>query len=271
MTKTEKITPVSDFFWEKPRENAPVAVFDSGVGGIAVLREIRARLPREELLYFGDSAHAPYGEHSAEEVLALTEAHAEHLLGRAKALVIACNTATAVAARELRARYEGVPIIGMEPAVKQAIAPGTARRILVMATELTLRQKAFASLLSRYEKEHTVITLAAPELVRLVERGEENSPRMAVYLADLLAPYVADPPDAVVLGCTHFCFAKECISDIFSHRVPLYDGVAGTVAQLARRLKAAGLLSEAPCRGNVTLLSSDSRALPLYARLLFED
>ncbi len=249
--------------------NAPVAVFDSGAGGIAVLRAIRARLPREELLYYGDSANAPYGEKSVDEVLSLTIEHAERLLTRAKALVLACNTATAVAALELRRRYPEAIIIGMEPALRPALCVAENPSVLVMATEITLREGKFASLVERHEKRCTVFKLPAPEIVRIVESGEENSPRMRAYIGELLAPYRSLSLDAVVLGCTHFCFARTAISSVLSVDVPLFDGIAGTVAQLVRRLDAQGLLSERPMRGTVTMTSSDSRALPLFARLLF--
>ena len=249
--------------------NAPVAVFDSGAGGIAVLRAIRARLPREELLYYGDSANAPYGERDVDEVFSLTLSHAERLLSRAKALVLACNTATAVAALELRRRYPEAIIIGMEPALRPALCVAEHPNVLVMATEITLREGKFTSLVERHEKRCTVFRLPAPGIVRMVEEGEQNSPRMGAYVEELLAPYRSLSLDAVVLGCTHFCFARQAIRAALGGDVPLFDGIAGTVSQLVRRLDAQGLISERPVRGTVTLTSSDSRALPRFAKLLF--
>ena len=250
-------------------KNAPVAVFDSGAGGIAVLRAIRSRLPRENLLYFGDSAMAPYGERRAEEVRRLAIDHADTLLVRAKALVIACNTATAVAAKEIRERHEGTIVIGMEPALRSAVNVAREPRVLVMATELTLREGRFSALAAGFGSACTVLPLCAPEIIRLVERGEESSLKMLDYIGELLAPYRATPPDAVVLGCTHFCFVREAIANAIGRDVPIFDGVTGTVGQLIRRLSAAELLREEPSRGVVTMTSSDSRALPLFARLLF--
>lgn len=250
-------------------KNAPVAVFDSGVGGIAVLRSIRARLPRENLLYFGDSAMAPYGERRAEEVRRLVIEHADTLLVRAKALVIACNTATAVAAKEVRERHPGTIVIGMEPAIRSAVNVAREPRILVMATELTLREERFSALAAGFGSACTVLPLCAPEIVRLVEEGEERSPQMLDYIGKLLAPYRETPPDAIVLGCTHFCFVREAISLAVGKEVPIFDGVTGTVGQLVRRLGAAELLRDDPSRGVVTMTSSNSRALPLFARLLF--
>ncbi len=249
--------------------NAPVAVFDSGAGGIAVLRAIRTRMPQEELLYFGDSANAPYGEKSSEEIKSLVLSHADQLLSRAKALVLACNTATAVAAIELRRRYPDAIVIGMEPALRSALCVAEHPRVLVMATDVTLREGKFASLVQRHEKCCTVFTLSAPEIVRMVEQGEENSPRMGVYVGELLAPYRELSLDAVVLGCTHFCFVRRTIESALGGNVPVFDGVSGTVAQLARRLSAADLLTDRATRGAVRMTSSNSRALPLFARLLF--
>ena len=249
--------------------NAPVAVFDSGAGGIAVLRAIRTRMPQEELLYFGDSANAPYGEKDAERIKELVLAHADQLLCRAKALVLACNTATAVAALEIRRRYPDAVVIGMEPALRSALCVAEHPRVLVMATDVTLREGKFAALLQRHEKCCTVFTLSAPDIVRMVEQGEENSPRMGAYIGELLAPYRTLGLDAVVLGCTHFCFARAAISSALGGDVPVFDGISGTVSQLARRLEAADLLTDRTTRGAVRMTSSNSRALPLFARLLF--
>ena len=270
MIKQTKITPVMPLSTGEDRKNAPVAVFDSGVGGISVLRTLRAQLPHEAFLYFGDSANAPYGEKGSDSVRALVIGHAARLLARAKALVIACNTATAVAVKELRQRYAGVPIIGMEPALRPALACGAHPRVLVLATPVTLGEGKFAALLRSCAGSGEILPVPAPEIVRLVEQGEENSPRMATYLEKLLAPYCHVPPDAVVLGCTHFCFARESISRAIGAHVPIFDGVDGTVHEVKRRLDAAGLLRDASKIGSVTLTSSDAHAVALYARLLGE-
>jgi glutamate racemase len=246
---------------------APVAVFDSGAGGISVLRAIHALLPREELYYFGDSANAPYGERAAEEVRALTLQHAARLLSRAKALVVACNTATALAITTLRRRYPGVPILGIEPALKPAVALAPGGRVLVLATPTTLREKKFATLAEKYGKNATVLPLPAPELVGFVERGDLCSNRLDAYLTGLLQPYLSSPLDAVVLGCTHFPFVKDAITRVLGN-VPMIDGAEGTARQLHRRLAAANLLHPGTERGTVTLTTSAPGALSLYLKLL---
>ncbi len=273
MTRQEKNTPVRPIFDkmnEQERKHAPVAVMDSGAGGVAVLREICRLLPRENLLYFGDSANAPYGERSPEEARALVLEHAERLLGGAKALVLACNTATALAVNELRRAYPGVPIIGMEPAIKPALSVAECPRVLVLATPITLRGRGFATLLQRYAAQATVVPIALTDLVRLVEAGQEQSPAVTDHLRGILGPYLDPAPDAVVLGCTHFSFVASAIRQVVGREVPIFDGAIGTARQLARRLAACELINPTPARGTVTLTSSKSGVLPLYARLLFD-
>ena len=272
MTNQQKTPPVSALFQkqsERERANAPVAVMDSGAGGICVLRRIRALLPREDLLYFGDSANAPYGERSRDEVRALVMGHAERLLEKAKALVLACNTATALAIEALRSAYPDTPIVGMEPAIRPALSVCEHPRILVLATEITLQGARFASLCSGHKGEAEILPVCAPEIVRLVETGRAESEEMLHYVEGVLAPYRHPRPDAVVLGCTHFPFAKKAICAVLGEGVPIFDGAEGTARQLARTLEAQGLLNQSPKRGAVTLTSSGERMLPLYAGLLF--
>ena len=272
MKKCEKTHPVMPLFEgneANSRAKLPVAVMDSGVGGLCVLREIRELLPCEELLYFGDSAYAPYGEREPRELAAHVLGEAERLLAQSKALVLACNTATALVAEELRLRHPDVPIVGMEPALKPALSVCRKPRVLVLATALTLQEKKFASLLEKCQKNATVMPLSAPQIVKMVEAGAENSPEMQAYLLELLAPYRAPAPDAVVLGCTHFPFVKEQILRALGKDVPVFDGVWGTARQLCRLLAEQGLRNPVPARGAVRLTSSRSGVLPLYARLLF--
>ncbi len=268
----EKNHPVLPLIGENEadaRARLPVAVMDSGVGGLCVLREIRRVLPAEELLYFGDSAYAPYGERDPEELRVHILKEAERLLGECKALVLACNTATALAAEELRRRYPEVPIVGMEPALKPALGVCEDPRVLVLATSLTLREEKFAELAKKYGKTATVLPLPAPEIVKMVEAGAENAPELDAYLRELLAPYRSPMPDAVVLGCTHFPFVKEHILRALGRDVPIFDGVRGTARQVYRLLAESGLRNPDPSRGAVRLTSSRAGVLPLYARMLF--
>ena len=249
---------------------APIALFDSGAGGIGVLREVKKLLPSEQLTFFGDTANAPYGERPVADIRRLVLYHAARLLESAKALVLACNTATAVAVEELRRLYPRTPIIGMEPALRPATSVKESPTVLVLATAASLHMEKFDHLEEIYAKNATVFKIPAPNIVRLVERGLSDSPEMDAYLDTLLAPFRRDPPDAVVLGCTHFPFASAAILRALGRNVPLFDGAKGTARELARRLAKEGLLAPKGSVGSVTLTASDPRSLPLLASLYCE-
>ena len=222
----------------------PIGVFDSGVGGISVLRHLVALMPQERFLYYGDSANAPYGTKTTQQVRELTFAVAQTLLDRGcKALVVACNTATAAAIEQLRAAYPDTIIIGIEPALKVAVDHFPGGRIGVMATPVTLREEKFDHLLHRFTENCEVVKLPAPGLVELVERGKANTPETEALLAPLLTPH-AGKLDAVVLGCTHYPFAAEVIQKLLGEGTQLLDGGEGTARETKRRLEAAGLLRQ---------------------------
>ncbi len=231
-----------------------IAVFDSGVGGISVLRHLCRELPNERFLYFGDGANAPYGTRPTEQIRQLTRKAAEQLVKREiKALVIACNTATAAAAKELRTLYPDLIIIGIEPALKLAADRYPGGTIGVMATPATLREGKFARLMERCGDHCTVVKLPVPGLVELVETGKANSPESAQLLSSILSPY-AGKLDAVVLGCTHYPFASDTIRRILGENTALLDGGLGTALQTRRRLEQAGLLRT--CNGEIIIENS---------------
>lgn len=219
-----------------------IAVFDSGLGGISVLKELCKLMPQEQYLYFGDSANAPYGAKTTEEVRALTMEAAEMLLSRGvKALVVACNTATAAAINDLREKYPETIIVGIEPAVKLAADRCHGGTIGVMATPVTLREEKFNHLLERFSQEQ-VISIPAPELVSLIETGAEDV-AIEAYLSPILSPY-RDKLGAVVLGCTHYPFAAKVIGKLLNTQI--LDGGAGTARETKRRLEEADLLYGGP-------------------------
>ncbi len=221
-----------------------IAVFDSGVGGISVLRHLRRVMPGERYLYFGDSANAPYGTKTRQQVKELTFAAAERLLARGiKALVVACNTATSAAIADLREAYPELIVIGIEPALKLAADTFPGGRLCVMATPMTLREEKFAALMARYAASSTVHTLPAPGLVELVEGGKADSPEMDAFLQNLFAPYQGKL-DALVLGCTHYPFAAGALRRVLGDGVALLDGGDGTARETKRRLQEANLLEE---------------------------
>ena len=231
-----------------------IAVFDSGVGGISVLRHLRRVMPGERYLYFGDSANAPYGTRTKQEVGALTFAAARRLVGQGvKALVVACNTATSAAIGDLRAAYPELIVIGIEPALKLAADRFPGGGIGVMATPMTLREEKFENLMHRYETVSRVYKLPAPGLVELVEQGRADSPEAEALLTALFAPYLGKL-DAVVLGCTHYPFAAKAIARVLGEKVALLDGGDGTARETRRRLEEAGLLENGS--GEVVLTNS---------------
>ena len=245
-----------------------IAVFDSGVGGISVLRHLRRVMPGERYLYFGDSANAPYGTRTKQEVEALTFAAARRLVEQGvKALVVACNTATSAAIGDLRAAYPELIVIGIEPALKLAADRFPGAGIGVMATPMTLREEKFENLMHRYETVSRVYKLPAPGLVELVEQGRADSPETEALLTALFAPYLGKL-DAVVLGCTHYPFAAKAISRVLGEEVALLDGGDGTARETRRRLEEAGLLENGP--GEVVLTNSlpDGDILRLSRELL---
>lgn len=223
-----------------------IGVFDSGVGGISVLRHLKALLPNERFVYYGDSANAPYGCRPTSQVQQLTLAAAEKMMEYGlKALVIACNTATAAAIGSLREKYPDLIIVGIEPALKPAADQFPGGHIGVMATDVTLREEKFDSLLHRYENTADIVKIPAPGLVELVEAGKADQPDAEALLSGILSPY-AGKLDALVLGCTHYPFASGAIRKVLGKRVVLIDGGDGTARETKRRLQNAHLLSDGP-------------------------
>lgn len=245
-----------------------IGTFDSGAGGISVLRHLVAELPHERFSYFGDSAHAPYGDKGKDEIVRLSrDIVRRQLADGAKAIVIACNTATAAAAAELRHEYPEVPIVGVEPALKPAVLAFPRGRILVMATMATLALEKYHVLEERWQGRAEVIPVACVGLVDLIERGDLAS----VELHDLVEHYVGayrGSVDAVVLGCTHYPFIGPIIKDVLGP-VPLFDGGAGTARQLRAVLSQNNLLADEGAQGSVTFSSSmpGTEELDLYRQL----
>lgn len=244
-----------------------IAVFDSGVGGISVLRHLLQAMPQERFLYYGDSANAPYGSRPTQEVRALTLAAVRRLREEApiKALVVACNTATATAITDLRKTYPELIVIGIEPALKVAADHFPGGRIGVMATEVTLREEKFDHLLHRFEEGCTITKIPAPGLVPLIEQGKADTPETLALLHTILDSY-RGKLDALVLGCTHFPFAAKAISRVLGESVALLEGGGGTARETRRRLKEADLLYDGP--GEVIIRNSSPD--PNMIRLSYE-
>ncbi|CAB1254840.1 glutamate racemase [Clostridium sp. MT-14] len=219
-------------------ENRPIGFFDSGIGGISVLKEAVKILPNENYVYFGDSKMAPYGIRTVENVKELTLNAVKFLLKKdIKALVIACNTATSAAIIDLRKEYSKyMPVIGIEPALKPAMEINRIGKVVIMATTMTLSEKKFNNLMKKYDKNSMIEPLPCPGLVELIEQGIIKGKVIEDYLNPKLLPLKKQGIAAVVLGCTHYPFIKESISKILGNDIPIIDGSKGTVQQLKRQL-----------------------------------
>lgn len=235
----------------------PVGVLDSGVGGISILRALMEFMPYENFMYFGDSANAPYGEKTREEIRKLTMDNVAVLLEQGcKAIVVACNTATAAAIEQLREKYPDIPMIGLEPALKPAVLHKENSRVIVMATPFTLKEEKFEKLKERYQNQAEIISLPCPEIVRFVERQETYSPELLLYLRQKFEPFQGKKIDAIVLGCTHFPFVGKAIQEVVGRDVILYDSAVGVGRQVRRQLEAHGLLNTSGHWGQVTIMNS---------------
>ena len=252
------------------RIELPIAVIDSGVGGISVLRELIKIMPEENFLYFGDSKNAPYGTKKREEVLEITKSNLDLLKTRGiKALVIACNTATSAAVRILRGENPELIIVGIEPAVKPASLLCESPRVLVMATPLTLKEEKFKNLVARFAHRGEFIPLPCPGLMELVETGDLESPQLRNYLESLFAPYFDQKIDGIVLGCTHYPHVKHLIDEIWNGKVAILDGGEGTARETRRRLAEKSLLREGDGSVEIINTSSDEKMIEISEKLLY--
>ena len=284
------------------RKEDRIAILDSGLGGISVLREMLPVMPEERYLYYGDSVNAPYGEKPADRIIEICRGHIERFLAEGvKCVVLACNTATSAAAEVLRKEYPFLPIIGMEPAVKPAAEHKGSQHVLVLATPLTIHGDRLHHLVAEHGGGTSFILREAPGIVRFVEAGicdAAPNEELYAYLRELLSEFRTDPDrtdgadkhflklDGVVLGCTHFPFVRHSIEKTLGYPVSVYDGAHGTAVQTRRRLEGLSLLcgtrkTEASVQlsafksserkeipQNILLQNSDPEKIPLEQMLL---
>ena len=225
-------------------QQSPIGVFDSGVGGVSVLRQLQRALPGESFIYAADSAHAPYGDKPQAFIEDRTSAMADFLTrAHAKAIVVACNTATVIAVAALRANH-AIPVIAMEPAIKPAVALSRSRVVAVLATERTLASPALARLCRLYGDDAEIICQPCPGLVEVVEQGAADTQRAAQLLCLYLAPVLARGADTIVLGCTHYVFLMAQIRAIAGPAVTIVESSAAVARQVERRLAENDMLAD---------------------------
>jgi glutamate racemase len=252
-------------------EPAPIGVFDSGVGGLTVLRELRARLPREDFLYVADQAHAPYGPRDLEQVRRFGFGISAFLLDRgAKLIVIACNAVSAAALQPLREAHPQTPFIGMEPAVKPAAEESRSGVIGVIATEATFQGELFASVMERFGRGVKVVTRTLPGLVERIEAGETEGPDLEAFLRARLQPLLDEGIDELVLGCTHYPLVAGALGKIAGPDVRIIDP-APAVARQAEQVLDNNNLRSAGGTGRTTFFTSGSpESFARIVRRLFE-
>jgi glutamate racemase len=235
---------------------APIGVFDSGLGGLSVAREIRARLPGEPLLYFADTAYCPYGGRPLEQIRERSLVAVGELVRRgASVVVVACNTASGAALEAVRGVFD-LPIVGLEPAVKPAAAGSRRGRVGVLATGATLKTDRFDRLLREHARDVEVIPQACPGLVELVEAGQTEGEEVHAALRALLEPLSAAEIDAAVLGCTHYPFLRTAIQMVLGPNVQIFDSGAAVARQVERTLEARGVRSASADGGPLHLLTT---------------
>jgi glutamate racemase len=239
----------------------PMGIFDSGVGGLSVWREIARRLPHEDTFYFADQAHVPYGERSLSEVREFSEAITHFLLDQgAKIIVIACNTASAAALRHLRALFPETPFVGMEPAVKPAVQRTRNGAVGVIATRVTFQGELFASLVERYAADVEVLTQVCPGLVEQVEIGALDTPETKRLLRECLTPLVEAGIDQLVLACTHYPLLRPVIEEVVGPDVTVIDPAPAIARQTERILARQGLRAEENHTGCHTFCTTGDEA-----------
>jgi glutamate racemase len=252
-----------------------IGFLDSGFGGITVLSEALRQLPDENYIYYADIEHVPYGVKTKDEVRTYIFQAVNFLVNQGiKALVVACNTATSIAVRELRSIYS-FPIVGMEPAVKPAVEKGSGKRVLVLATPLTLKEEKFHNLVSRVDHEHIVDYLAFPELVELAELMVFDHDKVIPLIKEKLTDYDLNEYETFVLGCTHFPIYKNVFKSVLPEHIDVIDGSKGTIRYLKYLLEEKNLLNKTGSGGLIRYFDSgkhveNKERLEIFRRILKE-
>jgi len=240
----------------------PIGIFDSGVGGLSVLRAIREQMPEESVIYFGDQGHVPYGSRSMEQIQNFSEGITNFLLEQnAKIIVVACNTASAAALKYLREKFPDVQFVGMEPAVKPAAEHTQTGRVGVLATPATFQGALYASVVERFASGVELLQNTCPGLVQQIEQGNLDGEETRKILEDALLPMLEKDIDTVVLGCTHYPFVIPLIQRIVGEKVRVIDPAPAVAKQVGRLLEAGGMRSQSSTRGDVKLFTSGDPAL----------
>ena len=257
----------------RSQASLPISIFDSGVGGLSVLRAIREQMPNESVIYFGDQVHIPYGPRPMEQIRNFSEAITTFLLQRnAKIVVVACNTASAAALKYLREKFPDVQFVGMEPAVKPAAEYTQTGKVGVLATPATFQGALYASVVERFANGVELLQDTCPGLVQQIEQGNLDGGETRKILEDALYPMLEKNIDTVVLGCTHYPFVIPVIQQIVGDKVRVIDPAPAVAKQVGRLLEAGGMRSNSQTKGGVKFYTSgDSETLKSMLPVLLWD
>jgi len=237
--------------------HSPIGIFDSGVGGISVLRAIRGQMPEESVIYFGDQGHIPYGPRPMQQIRDFSEVITRFLLDQgAKIIVVACNTASAAALKHLREKFPDVQFVGMEPAVKPAAEHTQTGKVGVLATPATFQGALYASVVERFANGVELLQNTCPGLVQEIEQGNLAGEKTRQILEDALLPMLAKNIDTIVLGCTHYPFVIPLIQQIVGENVRVIDPAPAVAKQTARLLEAKGMRNKSDSKGDVKFYTS---------------
>jgi glutamate racemase len=238
-------------------KTSSIGIFDSGVGGLSVLRAIRTQMPEESIIYFGDQGHIPYGPRPMEQICNFSEVIANFLLERdAKIIVVACNTASAAALKYLREKFPNVQFVGMEPAVKPASEITQTGKVGVLATPATFQGALYASVVERFANGVELFQNTCNGLVQQIEQGNLDGEETRRILEDALLPMLEKNIDTVVLGCTHYPFVIPLIQQIVGEKVRVIDPAPSVARQAGRLLEAGGMRNKSESEGNIKLYTS---------------
>ncbi|WP_286272392.1 glutamate racemase [Thalassotalea hakodatensis] len=240
--------------------NSPIGIFDSGIGGLSIAKCITEQLPRENIIYVADSKYAPYGEQSFETIIERVNTIAQWFIEQqCKAIVVACNTATVNAIDQLRAQVS-IPIIGVEPAIKPAVALSKNKKIGVLVTSATAENPRFISLINQHKNGSSVFVQPCPGLVNMIETGQQGSHECFALLTKFLSPLLASNIDQLVLGCTHYPFVSEQIKHIVGNNVNLLETAQPVTEQLSRQLKQHEIVNLSDSCGKILFYSNQHKA-----------
>jgi len=236
---------------------APIGIFDSGVGGLSVLKEVKTLLPHEDIVYLADQVHVPYGERSIEDVLQYSDGIARFFIEyRVKLIVVACNTASAVALHHLRRKFPGIPFVGMEPAVKPAAESTQSGKVGVLATPATFHGELYASVVERFANRVAILQDTCPGLVSQIEKGDLYSSETLLILQNALSPMMKQGVDRIVLGCTHYPFVIPLIKKIVGPEIQVIDPAPAVAQQVVRVLAGDGNLRSIEDAGTIQFLTT---------------